>query len=239
MLWLIECSHESGKQWAVNLFGLACSFRVLLAIIDELDGIRRLYNLVSTLPILSHDDSVVMSDDEEYAQRQCLRQVMVTLKRYFEGHITLKVEQLRRIHQIREFGTFSNYKPIRLSSMQVAEYIDVMFELMPFRSRWGPLDNFIQLGGVIKCFQVIANAFDWTFQGRSEMVRSALEVLAICAISPRAQLQFCERIDLPDDTKAVALNIILGAAEGELVQVYKLFLISIFFIVILWLSGPL
>ena len=46
MLWLIECSHESGKQWAVNFFGIACSFRGLLIIIDELDGIRVLHNMV-------------------------------------------------------------------------------------------------------------------------------------------------------------------------------------------------
>ena len=120
-LWLIECSHESGKQWAVNFFGLACSFRGLISIIDEFDGIRVLYNLVcifiytirytknqikillyfvviqiSTLPIMSNDETLILSDDEEYAQRQCLRCVMVALKRYIETHLALKVDQLRR-----------------------------------------------------------------------------------------------------------------------------------------------
>ena len=38
--------------------------------------------------------------------------------------------------------------------MQIAENIDSMFEYMPFKSRWSPVDNFIQLGGVVKCFQV-------------------------------------------------------------------------------------
>ena len=38
--------------------------------------------------------------------------------------------------------------------MQIAENIDTMFEYMPFKSRWSPVDNFIQLGGVVKCFQV-------------------------------------------------------------------------------------
>ena len=51
MLWLIECSHESGKQWAVNFFGIACSFRGLLIIIDELDGIRVLHNMVCLVEI--------------------------------------------------------------------------------------------------------------------------------------------------------------------------------------------
>ena len=35
----------------------------------------------------------------------------------------------------------------------------------------------------------------------------------------RVQLHFCERIDLYDDSKTVGINIILGAAEGEIVQV--------------------
>ena len=116
-------------------------------------------------------------------------------------------------------GLWSNNKPIRLSNMQVCENIDTMFEFMPFKSRWTAVENFIQLGGVIKVFQVIAIAFDWTFPGRSEMVKSALDVLAICSVSPRAQLQFCERIELPDDTKSVAFTILLGAAEGEFVHV--------------------
>ena len=94
-----------------------------------------------------------------------------------------------------------------------------MYELMPFRYKWSPVDHFYQLGGVPKCFQVIAIAFDWTFPGRAEMVKSALDVLAICSISPRAQLNFCERVELPDDTKSVAFNILLGAAEGEFVHV--------------------
>ena len=116
-------------------------------------------------------------------------------------------------------SSFSHNKPLRLSTTQVAENIEAMFEYMPFKSRWTAVENFIQLGGVVKCFQVIAIAYDWTFPGRSEMVKSALDVLAICSISPRAQLQFCERIDLPDDTKSVAFTILLGAAEGEFVHV--------------------
>ena len=70
---------------------------------------------------------------------------------------------------------------------------------------------------------MIANAIDWTFQGRSEMVKSALDILAICSISPRAQLQFCDRVELPD-TNVLAFNILLGAAEGDIVQVKRQFI---------------
>lgn len=61
-------------------------------------------------------------------------------------------------------------------------------------------------------------AYDWTFTGRSEMVRCALDVLSICCVVPKVQLQLCERIELYDETKTVGINIILGAAEGDIVQ---------------------
>jgi hypothetical protein len=64
-------------------------------------------------------------------------------------------------------------------------------------------------------------AYDWTFPGRAEMVKSALDVLNVCATVPKAQVQFCELIDLPEDTKPVGINILLSAAEGEIVQVLQ------------------
>jgi len=79
---------------------------------------------------------------------------------------------------------------------------------------------------VIK-FQVVALAFDWTFPGRAEMVKSALDVLNVCAALPKAQAQFCETVDLPEVNKPVGINILLSAAEGEIVQVsYSFFLIG-------------
>ena len=68
-------------------------------------------------------------------------------------------------------------------------------------------------------FQVVALAFDWTFPGRAEMVKSALDVLNVCAVLPKAQAQFCEVVDLPEANKPVGINILLSAAEGEIVQV--------------------
>ena len=77
---------------------------------------------------------------------------------------------------------------------------------------------FFQLGGITTCLKVIASAYDWTFQGRCEMVRSALDILTVAAILPKVQLQLCEKVPLPDDTKPVGMSILLGASEGEIVQ---------------------
>lgn len=48
-------------------------------------------------------------------------------------------------------------------------------------------------------------------------MKSALDVLAICAVMPRVQMLFGERVDLPEEAVTVGINIILGAAEGEIV----------------------
>ncbi|XP_008484240.2 cysteine--tRNA ligase, cytoplasmic [Diaphorina citri] len=53
---------------------------------------------------------------------------------------------------------------------------------------------------------------------RSETVRCALDVLNTCAVLPRAQLLLCQQVELPEDTPIVGMNIVLSAAEGEIVS---------------------
>ena len=262
ILWLVECSHDSGRQWAVMFCGLACAFRILLDIFDEQDGVRKLYNSICTLQILNPDSDQpinnILTDDQEYNQRLSIRHVMVTFRLYIQAHLAIKAQQLRRMQDRDDSSGVTNrtlgsgnsasgsvnnrqaiagsvhqgngmlstapwpavpeYKSAKFSPTQVSEQVETLLQLMPFRSRWQPIDNFIQLGGITICLKAIANAYDWTFTGRAEMVRSALDILSITSIMPKVQLQFCEKIDLPDDTKPVGINILLGAAEGEIVQ---------------------
>ena len=262
ILWLVECSHDSGRQWAVMFCGLACAFRILLDIFDEQDGARKLYNTISTLQILNPDSehpvNNILTDDQEYNQRLSIRHVMVTFRLYVQAHLAIKAQQLRRLQDRGDtagtpnrglggsgsasggsnsrqaiagslqqgYGILSTapwpavvaYKPAKFTPPQISDQVETLMQLMPFRSRWQPIDNFIQLGGITTCLKTVASAYDWTFQGRAEMVRSALDILAITSIMPKVQLQFFEKIDLPDDTKPVGINILLGAAEGEIVQ---------------------
>ncbi|QQP33143.1 Uncharacterized protein FKW44_024423, partial [Caligus rogercresseyi] len=55
-----------------------------------------IYNTVNTLPILNYEDNrILLSDDQEYLQRQSIRQVMVAYKKYTEAQLALKAEQIR------------------------------------------------------------------------------------------------------------------------------------------------
>lgn len=46
-LWLLGCSHDSGKCHATMFFGLSFQFKVILDEFDKQDGLRKLYNVVS------------------------------------------------------------------------------------------------------------------------------------------------------------------------------------------------
>ncbi|KAJ9579265.1 hypothetical protein L9F63_024628, partial [Diploptera punctata] len=219
-LWLLECSHDSGRCHATMFFGLSFQFRAILAEFDKQDGLRKLYNVISTLPILSVEDEATLNDDEECAARQIVRHVCVALKRYLEAHLCIKIENLRRT-QFRETG--GNLEPIltpakvKSSPEEVQEQVRQLLELMPFRSHWEPVDQLLRLGGITLLLQIIAFAYEWNYSGRAETVRSALDVLAICSVMPRVQLLLCDRVDLPEEAMTVGMNIILGAAEGEIV----------------------
>ncbi|XP_046446583.1 DDB1- and CUL4-associated factor 1-like isoform X1 [Daphnia pulex] len=221
-LWLLECSHESGRCHATMFFGTSFQFRIILEQFDAQDGLRRLYNMISTLSILSMEDaSDLLDDDESHAARQTVRHVCAALKRYFEIHLAGKVEHLQRI-RVREMGGSPHpstppYKAIKLNADQIIDLITTAQELLPFRASWSPVNEFVSLGGIPLLLQVIAISYLWNFTGRAETVRSALDVLAVCSVSFRVQMLFCDRIQIPDDANAVGINILLGAAEGDIV----------------------
>ncbi len=52
VLWLLECSHDSGRCNAVMFCVQAFPFRVLLDLFDAQDGLRKLVNAVSTSSLL-------------------------------------------------------------------------------------------------------------------------------------------------------------------------------------------
>ena len=83
-LWLLECSHESSRCHATMFFGASFQFRVILDLFDAQDGLRRLYNMISTLSILSLDVDLrddLLDDEESQAARQTVRHVTAALKR--------------------------------------------------------------------------------------------------------------------------------------------------------------
>lgn len=78
-------------------FGSTFQFKVILDEFDAQDGLRKLHNVIATLPILqSENNTAPLNEDAECAARQIVRHVCLAYKRYLEAHLHIKVEHIRR-----------------------------------------------------------------------------------------------------------------------------------------------
>ncbi|XP_059475343.1 protein mahjong [Neocloeon triangulifer] len=221
-LWLLECSHNSSRCHAVMFFYLAFPFQIILEEFDAQDGLRRVFNVVSTMELLNSDDmGIAMDDEEHHSARQTIRHVFGCLKRYFETHLVLRARQVKRINASGQTfrANTSPFKLIKPTVSEIQEYVKVLMQAMHIHAKWTPVDKFLDLGGVALLLKVIAYTYEWNFSGRGETVRNALDVLAVCTVISRVQLQLCEKVELPRDSiSSMGMKLILGAAEGEIVN---------------------
>lgn len=218
-LWLLSCSHDSGRCHATMFFGLSFQFKIILDEFDIQDGIRMFYNVVSILPILSinDDDNMSLNDDEECAARQIVRHVCVALKKYMESHLYYKYTHLNRQNNPSTTPAQPTFRASRNTPETISDQVRTLQEMLPMRARWSPVEELLELGGITLLLRIIAFAYEWNYSGRAETVRSALDVISICCVVPKVHHVLCELITLPDEAAAAGVNIMLGAAEGEIV----------------------
>ena len=75
-----------GGEFSLFIFPLTCSLTLLQ---------------ISTLQILrteEEEENPDISEDQIFQSRQALRHVCVALKKYFEAHLGMKADQIRRSH---------------------------------------------------------------------------------------------------------------------------------------------
>lgn len=219
VLGLLNCVHDSGRCHATMFLGFCFQFKIMLDEFDKQDGLRQLYNIISVLPVLEQTtDNYDLSPEEENAQRQVVRHVCVALKKYFESHLFYK-------HSIMSQNSSSKIslpvKALKNSSEVINEQILFLQSAIPSSKSsnlgWQPVNVFLDLGGIKLLILVIAHSYEWNYSGRQETVISAIDVLNICCSLQKVHADLCERIDFPEDASAAGINIILGAAEGEIV----------------------
>ncbi|XP_061554433.1 DDB1- and CUL4-associated factor 1-like isoform X1 [Phycodurus eques] len=224
-LWLLECSHASGCCHATMFFSISFSFRAVLELFDKQDGLRRLVNLISTLEILNPDDQgALLSDDEIFSSRQTAKHTCMALRRYFEAHLAIKVEQVKQSLQRTEGGAPIHsqpyYKAVSYSREQVVEMMEFLIEHGPLRLYWEPAEVFHKLSCIQLLLQLISIACDWrTYYGRSDTVRYALDILSILTVVPKTQMLLSETVAVVDEggstISSAGMNIVLAVAEGE------------------------
>lgn len=183
---------------------------------DKQDGLRQLYNIISVLPVLEQTaDNYNLNPDEENAQRQVVRHVCVAFKKYFESHLFYKHSLISQSSSSR---ICLPLRALKNSTEVINDQILNLQSILPLKSTsWQPVNIFLHLGGIKLLILVIAHSYEWNYSGRQETVISAIDVLNICCSVQKVHAVLCERIDFPEDASAAGINIILGAAEGEIV----------------------
>jgi len=120
-------------------------------------------------------DETEYTEDELFTKRQNARHVCVALKRYYEAHLLVEAELLRRSSSFSSFNStvakdmstnVPPYKSQRYSYDVIMEHVETLLELMPIRINWKPVDELLKLSGVKLLIQLIAVSFDWNFTGK-------------------------------------------------------------------------
>ncbi|KAH8252480.1 hypothetical protein KR032_000207, partial [Drosophila birchii] len=223
-LWILGRCHDSSKCHATMFFSLSFQFKVILDEFDAQDGLRKLYNVISVLKILdpTHNDSdneSEINEDQECASRQMVRHVCVALKRYMEAHFFYKYNSFLCQHYANSSTHFFSQNPTvaaKLTFDQLHDQIRTLQEHTSIRAQWQPVDQLMKLGGITMLLRIIAFSYDWMNTGRSETVRSALDVLSVCCIIPRVYVVLCDRLTMLDKTTTSGFCSVLGAAAGEI-----------------------
>ncbi|XP_035893894.1 protein mahjong [Anopheles stephensi] len=215
-LWLLGCSHDSGRCHATMFFGLSCQFKIILDEFDNQDGIRQLYNVIAVLPVLVVSDDYQMNEDEEASERQVIRHVCVALKKYFENHLYYKYIQVTRQQEPQSAGTLTQpvFKAVKNSPEVISQQITTLQELLPMKAHWAPVDELLKLGGVTLLLRIILLTFDWTYSGRGDTVRYALDALSVCTVISRVHSVFVEPLHHHDGI-LTGISILLSAVDGD------------------------
>ncbi|XP_022647556.1 DDB1- and CUL4-associated factor 1-like isoform X3 [Varroa destructor] len=204
-LWLLERSHDSSKCHAIMFLGMAFTYPKFLEYFDAEDGLRRLVNVVSTLdaitnPSINDERHDCENEDKHFASMQTARHVCHSLKKYFEAQLVITAEKLRRgadgAHRDHLLGS----KALRLKPEELEETMDFVLNNLPAKSKWHAVDEFISLGGVQLMLKLIMITQEDAGHagGKTETVRSALEVVGICTLTPRSQMVLTEVIENPN-----------------------------------------
>lgn len=181
---------------------------------------------------------MLSTDDELFTKRQTARQVCVALKRYYEAHLVIEAENIRRsssysqsssYHSIKtDSSNIPSYKAAHYSNEAVTDYIESLLEWMPLRINWKPVDELLKLGGVKLLISLIAHSMDWNYTGKGETIKSALDVLVVCSVTPKFQLSLTEKITVNEERNAVAIRY---AVKNSLsLAFFKHLILSLFFL---------
>lgn len=244
-LYAIDHSHESGRASIAMFLTYALQFRAMLERFDQRDGLRRLYNYVSTLTILQRNEEEQddMVNDDHYAQSiATIKNAIHAFRTYLSSHIFLKMEHMKRTQIGRNISqpklvnrapdiphaipssAHPHSKPMALNEETERGCVDYLirtqYMLQMHHHSWKPIEEMRNLGIFRLLFTIISNYPDWCHwerQGKADTLKLAIEVLRLATVSPKVQLDACETIVIRQ-APVQGLGLIMELCEGEIVN---------------------
>jgi len=218
-LWLMECSHDSSTCHACLFFSQSFSYKVILRMFDQKDGMRKLINVMSTLSIHNSDNDENESEDQLHQMRQRVRLVCEALRVYFKTHSILKANELRRTHnQEPSTASIDEGKCVKDSKHSLDEEVLMLLNYLPPKSDWIPEILVHKLGGLSILSQHVALSPTWdSYQGKCDTIVAALDVLTMCSVSHRTQMLINGNVRNRNVTTRF-MSILVRLAEGELIS---------------------
>jgi len=218
-LWLLECSPDTSRCHAATFFSLCFQFPLLLRLFDRDNGLRKLLNVLSMRGLFSDDPMLQeLSDDELYARRQTTKQVCVALKKYTRAHF---IAETRKYTRTNLQTSDQECKPSSISDENVMDAVELHRQQSMQRFSWRAIDKIVQEEGVNYLLKIIAHICNEGifFAGKSDTVRSALETLVVCSLSPRVQQLLLREVvetNIPYPIDHPALAVIVMCADPRI-----------------------
>lgn len=204
-LWLLECSHNSSRAHAAMFFSACFQFPLLLRIFDRDAGLRKLLNVIFMRGLFCDDTTLhELSDDEMFTRRHTAKQACIALKKYTRAHFISETRRHARANA--QQPNDQECKPIIMSDEHFADAIELHRQQSVQRFDWSAIDKIAKEDGVLYLFKTIAYFWHRGLTSKSLTVRSALEVLVVCSLSPRTQRILLKMVIHSDFPSPIAMD---------------------------------
>lgn len=231
-LWCLEHSYESGMGSAAMFFSHGFYYKPILERFDQRDGLRKLYNYISTLTLLhgSNKEKIDLTEEQHLTSSQAIRNAVSDFKAYFEAHLFVKLEQIRRTVGNKILvagctypaGLHTNHRSCKsmiMDERSVREGVWLLTTaLRASNSGWKPVDDVKKLGLIKTLFGVVILCHELGPTGRFDIAINALNTLWLSTCVPKVQHELCESMQLPNGNEADGLQIILEIVGGVILD---------------------
>ncbi|CAK5076343.1 unnamed protein product [Meloidogyne enterolobii] len=224
-LYALDHSHESGR-----------------------DGLRRLYNYVSTLTILQRNDidEDDLINDEHYIQSiATIKNAIFAFRTYLSSHVFLKMENMKQRSQLGKSSHHMHYyqgrrvpaiphaipniahphsKPMALDEETEKGCIEYLLRtqcmLQPHHHNWKPVEDMRVLGVFRLLFTLISKYPDWCHWERQGKADTLKLVLEVLRLATVSPKVQLDSCEtmMIRHTPMQGLGLILEMADGELIN---------------------